>query len=50
MLVFCCFAVAADVKKAKEGGFYTIQSLIMNPRKVRPPGYKACACSITCYS
>jgi hypothetical protein len=24
----------ADVKKAKEGGFYTIQSLIMNPRKV----------------
>ncbi|KAF6251899.1 Rad51-like protein [Scenedesmus sp. NREL 46B-D3] len=26
---------AADVKKAKEGGFYTIQSLIMNPRKQR---------------
>lgn len=25
---------AADVKKAKEGGFHTIQSLIMNPRKV----------------
>ncbi|WIA40926.1 hypothetical protein OEZ86_004581 [Tetradesmus obliquus] len=24
---------AADVKKAKEGGFFTIQSLIMNPRK-----------------
>lgn len=30
---FCC-VYAADVKKAKEGGFYTIQSLIMNPRKV----------------
>lgn len=28
-----CFA-AADVKKAKEGGFHTVQSLIMNPRKV----------------
>lgn len=27
-----CFA--ADVKKAKEGGFHTVQSLIMNPRKV----------------
>lgn len=25
---------AADVKKAKEGGFHTVQSLIMNPRKV----------------
>jgi hypothetical protein len=25
---------AADVKKAKEGGFNTVQSLIMNPRKV----------------
>jgi hypothetical protein len=26
--------LAADVKKAKEGGFHTVQSLIMNPRKV----------------
>jgi hypothetical protein len=35
VLDYCVFmTAAADVKKAKEGGFYTIQSLIMNPRKV----------------
>jgi hypothetical protein len=43
LLVVCCFAAAADVKKAKEGGFYTIQSLIMNPRKVS--GCRAALCS-----
>lgn len=32
--VLCWTAHAADVKKAKEGGFHTVQSLIMNPRKV----------------
>lgn len=30
----CLCAQAADVKKAKEGGFHTVQSLIMQPRKV----------------
>jgi hypothetical protein len=43
----CCLRTlhAADVKKAKEGGFYTIQSLIMNPRKVRYSGRHGLACS-----
>lgn len=29
-----CCGIAADVKKAKEGGFHTVQSLIMTARKV----------------
>jgi hypothetical protein len=55
----CALPAAADVKKAKEGGFHTVQSLIMNPRKVgvRPvlgpcwlvadwlAGKDGCACS-----
>jgi hypothetical protein len=33
--IFFWTAHAADMKKAKEGGFHTVQSLIMNPRKVK---------------
>jgi hypothetical protein len=32
----------ADIKKAKEGGYHTVESLIMFPRKVRMHGPRAC--------
>jgi meiotic recombination protein DMC1 len=32
-MLHCACAPAADIKKAKEGGFCTIQSLLMHPRK-----------------
>ena len=33
MLMLCCCS-AADIKKAKDGNFHTIQSLLIYPRKV----------------